>query len=288
MSVFLTPGWAWESPAWGAGCKCLSDKHKFADGTWIAGPPKALTDSHLGDIYTRSLLAITAAVAAAGFSTVAPERAEAAVVTIASPGGSTEIGARLRWGASGFEAALRDGGTNVVNLNPPGTPAWVVGADYMFEVSYVAATGTLSLGIDFNRDLGFGLGETLSLSSFAPPGMTSYAGFGFDFLQISGNESGSTGRSSVKNLTINGTAIGGDLTPGGALLDTFYDDTSAGATSWTIGGLLNFATVGTRDERPSWNFAFRSPGSTSAVPVPGTLALGGLALLVLGALRRRA
>ena len=235
----------------------------------------------------RSWIAITAAVAAAGFSTVVPERAEAAVVTIANPGGSTEIGARLRWGASGFEAALRDGGTNVVNLNPPGTPAWVVGADYKFEVSYVAATGTLSLGIDFNRDLSFGSGETLSLSSFAPPGMTSYAGFGFDVLQISGNESGSAARSSVKNLTINGTAIG-DLTPGGTFLDTFYDDTSAGATSWTIGGLLNFATVGTTDERPSWNFAFRSPGSTSAVPVPGTLALGGLALLMLGALRRRA
>lgn len=237
----------------------------------------------------RSLLAITAAVAAAGTFTVAPERAEAAVVTVANPSLSTEIGARLRWGRTGFEAALYDGGsTAVVNLNPTGTPVWVLGADYNFQVSYVAATGTLSLGVDFNRDLSYGAGETLSLSSFAPPGLTSYAGFGFDYLSISGNESGSTGRSSVTGLTINGSSQA-DILPGGTFLERFYDDTSGGATGWAVSGILNFATAGTGDERPAWDFRFRGPGEvdTAPVPLPGTLALGGLALLMLGALRRR-
>lgn len=239
----------------------------------------------------RSWIAITAAVAAAGFSTVVPERAEAAVVTIANPGGSTEIGARLRWGATGFEAALYDGGTSVVNLNPPGTPAWVVGADYRFEVSYLATTGTLSLGIDFNRDLSFGAGEMLSISTFTAPGLTSYAGYGFDYLHISGNESSSAARSSVTGLVINGSAQA-DMLPGGTFLERFHDDTSAGATSWSVSGVLNFSVAGTATgaERPAWDFRFRSPGEVTAgtVSLPGTLALGGLALALAAALRRRA
>ena len=237
----------------------------------------------------RSLLAITAAVAAAGFSTVAPERAEAAVVTIANPGGSGVIGARIRWGGTGWEAGIRSSTycplpnpNACATMNPTGTPTWQVGQAYGFRVEYTT-DGNLSLAVDFDRSGGFGAGESISYNFAALNGLA------FDYLQVFGNDGTGTAESALSDLVINGTSIVGGLASGAASsTDTFYNDTSGGATPWLITGNLTFLTAGTAGENPSWNFNFRSPGSTAAVPLPGTLALGGLALLMLGALRRRA
>lgn len=236
----------------------------------------------------KALKAIAGASAALVLSLGTPLVANAAVVAVGNPGGATEIGARIRWGGSGWEAALRDGGTVAATLNPVGTPVWQVGSDYAFNVSYAVATGTLSLGVDFNRDNSFGAGETLSLSTFVAPGLTDYSGYGFNYLQISGNESNSTARSSVKSLVINGDSLS-NLVPNGLFLDTFYDDNVLGAIGWNISGVLNFSSPGTGDERPSWNFSFRSPElqPTNDVPEPGSLVLAALGLLGLVAARRR-
>ena len=52
--------------------------------------------------------ALAGAAAALALSIGVPLAAQAAVVSVTDPGLSSEIGARIRWGATGFEASVYD------------------------------------------------------------------------------------------------------------------------------------------------------------------------------------
>jgi hypothetical protein len=213
--------------------------------------------------------------------------ASASIVATPDPSVATEIGSRIRWGATGFEASIFDSNPFGQNptLNPVGTPVWGVGNPYKFEVSFDGATGTLGLKVDFNRDLSFGAGESISRNAFTAPSLPSYLNKGFSYLSISGNEGGSTARSTVANLVINGTSLS-SISPNGLFVENFYKDSSGNPmTSIVITGDLTFLTSGTAQERPSWNFNFKGPADP--VPVPASILLLGSGLAGLGVLSRR-
>lgn len=244
-------------------------------------------------------LAAAAAALALGTWAGPAARASTIIAQSAAPAGAvTEIGARIRWGGSGFEASLFDahsGSLGRINqsptLNPGGTPVWRPGQAYAFEVSFVGATGTLGLAVDFDRNGSFGPGESITRTLFRAPGPTSYVGEVFEAVWISVRQSGN-GSSSLTNLVVNGVAQPSLTPPAGTPAGAFYLPSGGAApANWTITGQITFA-AGAGQENPAWDFKFLNvppgPGATpSAVPAPAGLAALCIGLLGLAAVRRR-
>jgi len=246
-----------------------------------------------------------AAVAAVVFS-AAIQSVEASPVVIGVPVGTADadgnIGARIRWGGTGWEAAIRRGGvTNQVysQLNPTGNPFWVVGTPYKFETSWAWDTGIFGLGVDFNGDNTFGPGEYVT-QTFDGSGVTgpSRVGYGYYGFRIFGNQATSVATSQITGLSITGTPLPDIVLPANSSLTTEYanfnqvlgdGNTTLDANTWAgliVTGSITFTSAGTGSERPAWDFSLLNP---TPVPEPSTAAMGmaGIACVVWGAYRRR-
>ena len=93
---------------------------------------------------------------AAGVFSLAPTATSATVILSSGPVSPlpSELGARARWGGTGFEAVMLDAGTQVVGttLNPVGSPVWQLGQPHAFRLFWEWFSGTLTWQIDFDRN----------------------------------------------------------------------------------------------------------------------------------------
>ena len=84
---------------------------------------------------------------AAGVFSLAPAPGSATVILSSGPVSPlpSELGARARWGGTGFEAVMLDAGTQVVGttLNPVGSPVWQLGQPHAFRLFWEWFSGTL-------------------------------------------------------------------------------------------------------------------------------------------------
>jgi hypothetical protein len=200
--------------------------------------------------------------------TVTPTYNDAAGQMIPStfPGGTTVQG-RARWGATGFEAALFDGPTNQApgaQLNPSGTPAWVVNTAYAFEYGYIASSGTQTLKIDFNNNTVFETSEIINLTTAA------YVGKGFKHFSIylNGASGSNNAGLTLGNFVVNGTNLGSFTTPaGGSAIDLDWENSNGYWGDLTATGTLMFTgTTGFGSETPRVWFRFAVPVTTPEPP----------------------
>jgi protocatechuate 3,4-dioxygenase beta subunit len=152
------------------------------------------------------------------------------------PGG-TSIQGRVRWGATGFEAALYNGSTVGQQLNPTGTPVWVYGTAYQFAYGYDGTTGAQTMSIDFNGDNSFGAGEVITQSS-------AFAGQGFKHFSIF--MSGSATRSiTLSNFVLNGNPLGTFTSPASGNIDKAWETNAGQFSNITATGSITFTGSGT-------------------------------------------
>jgi hypothetical protein len=206
---------------------------------------------------------------------------------------TSEIGARIRWGGSGFEASIFDPQAgpqgqlrHLAQLDPRGAPVWQLGQAYGFRVRFDGASGELSLAVDFDRNRDFTAGETIARSLFLAPGLTSYKDMGFEALWISVRQS-RTAQSRITDLMINGTPQDSLLPAAGQGIGAYYGQHGLRPmTVLDVTGNLTFATRGTAQESPAWDFKLLNAREPVNVPLPAAMAVLGVALLVLAWVRR--
>lgn len=205
----------------------------------------------------------------------------------------SDMGARARWGTTGWESILvNEGGALLTQtaIDRPGTPVWQLGQPYNFSLQWQSKTGTLGWSIDFNRN---GVFETVEQSSFTKAGR---ANFGYQFIRLTGAsrvQGANSNTIDIANLAVNGTNLTSLSAANGGAFDQWYMPQKGLFRDIGVTGTMTFRNTGGNgafaQERPVFNiFLVGQQALPAAVPEPQTWALLvlGFGMVGVGARRR--
>jgi hypothetical protein len=182
--------------------------------------------------------------------------------------------ARMRYGNTGYEAAIRVNGSDVKQIDAENAPVWADNQSRKFEVNYSAVTGVFELNIDFNKD---GVFANVTGSMKEKSSYSILANTGFLGVRVFNNDS----TISLSNLVMNGTFFS---PPTNAT--TYYKDQSNGVMNTFVAtGSITFnGPNASYSQESRWEIGLT--GAT-AVPEPGSLSLMAVGLAGLVGIRRR-
>lgn len=212
------------------------------------------------------------AVASAGLTTLsAGSIALTSAADIAAAAAATGVAeARVRNGRTGFEAALYNAGTKVLDRNFPGGSsaggALISGDWRKFEVTYTVATGVLTLKVDANDDGSFGLaGSTSETLTY------DFGTDGYSFQYINLYYRGTANKDAkIKDLVVDGSSQGPYDSLGVNYTNAYFGRQGGGFFGdLSITGEFDF-TGSQSDEVPSFGFVFRNKGVPTPTPDAGS------------------
>lgn len=199
---------------------------------------------------------------------------------------NSEIGIQVQLGNSGVGAAFYDGQnvSQARTLDFFERPNSNSGAPRKFEVVFDGSSGQLVFSLDLNRNGSFESNEQVVQNRFPNAAFANYIGRTFEFVSISSDSTIDASRSRITDLSVGGSSFS-NLDNRGGTSGLLLGNQNLSVATIGITGSLSFGSTSRGQERPKWDFVFRS--SVPLVPEPSSVALLISGALVLISRRRR-
>jgi hypothetical protein len=202
-------------------------------------------------------------------------------------GGLYDFKALAQWASHGTNNVVPEGqlatAVGVTDMSITKSRTWQSDSDYAFQLAFSVASGTVSWGLDFNRD-----GDFLDPSELATSSVQGLMGRQFTHLRL-GMEGNNKADMRVSQLEINGSAIdsGRAFQTSGNAASRLFSDQSGKFGDVRVTGMLQFKGFPWSNDPNVPNLSFELGGGSAVrapliVPLPPAVYAGFTLLMLAG------